>query len=70
MLLLAATALATQPIPTEIRPARQARALVTIIKSEQLRFAEIEKTQPQRLRLSTIRASDGLRQSAKLVEFE
>ena len=70
MLLLAAAALNAQPVPVQISPDRQARVVVTIIKSEQLRFAEIERSQPDRLRQSIIRSRDGTAQPARLVEFE
>ena len=71
MLFLAAAALAAQPAPApQATPARQARAMVTIISGAKLRFAEIEKRQPQLFRLSTVRAPDGSPQAARLVEYQ
>ncbi len=70
MLVFAAIALGAQPVPAEAAPARQARAVVRIIRGDRLRFAEIEKREPERLRFATIRATDGSPQRARLIEFE
>src|SRR5687767_708007 len=60
--------------PVEPRPAaapqRQAQATVRIVAAAALRFAEIEKTSPDRLRDALIRSPDGPPQPARLVEFE
>ena len=49
---------------------QQATAMVRILPGAPLRFAEIEKSAPERLRDTTIRAWDGPPEAARLVEFQ
>ncbi len=72
MLLLAAAALAaSQPAePRLVAPARQAQAVVRIVRSATLRFSEIERSQPQLLRESKVRSSSGDFETARLIEFQ
>lgn len=71
-LALAAAALA---VPLEraehqaAEPVRQASATVTILRSEPLRFAEIERERPQSLRETLVRGADGSVEKLRLVEF-
>ncbi len=51
-------------------PVRQARATVTILSAARLRFADIERDQPQSLRQTVVRAADGSVEVLKLVEFQ
>ena len=53
-----------------VSPGRQARAMVTIVPSASLRFAEIEKARPKALRESRVRSANGSQQTVRLVEFE
>jgi hypothetical protein len=43
---------------------------VTILKSASLRFSEIEKSHPRKLRESRMRGAAGSEQTVRLVEFE
>ena len=73
MILLASIALAAAPAQAEPRPAAasaRAQATIRIISAAELRFEDIERLSPQRLRLSTIRSTAGHAQPAKLVEFQ
>lgn len=72
LLALAALAAAAPPPPTAARaePQRQARASVTILAAEPLRFAEIERTRPAILRDSQVVDADGNASPIRLVEFE
>jgi len=78
MVIVASLALATAALavplervePQAVAPERQARATVTILPAAALRFSEIERTRPEILRDTHVRAPDGSRQPAKLVEFE
>lgn len=65
---LAALAAAAPSVPAS--PERQARAMVTIVSSAALRFAEIEKSRPKALRETRVRSADGSLQTVRLVEFE
>jgi len=65
---LAATLVPQAPAP--VSPERQAQATVTILASAPLRFSEIEKNHPKKLREARVRAADGSVETVKLVEFE
>ena len=65
---LAATLVPHAPAPAS--PGRQAQATVTILASAALRFSEIDKNYPKKLRQTHVRATDGSVQTVKLVEFE
>ena len=72
-LALAAAALAVpleRAEPQAAAPVRQAQATVIILSTAPLRFAEIERDQPETLRESTARGSDGSVERLKLVEFQ
>jgi hypothetical protein len=68
MLLLIAAAAALEAV-APVAPERQARATVRIERAAVLRFDEIEQEEPERLRTTELRESDGSR-AARLVEFE
>jgi hypothetical protein len=68
ILLLAAAASLAPSAP--VRPERQAQAMVRILVAAELRFAAIERTDPKSLRSTTLRASDGAVETARLVEFQ
>jgi hypothetical protein len=73
MVIFTAAMLAATLVPqaaAPVSPGRQARATVTILTSEQLRFSQIAKTQPGRLRDSRIRGAAGSRETVRLVEFQ
>ena len=76
MVLLAALVLATSPAepsapqPQRVTAERQAVAIVRILPGAQLRFAEIEKSSPERLTDTRIRTADGSTEPARLVEFQ
>jgi len=65
---LAATLVPQSPAP--VSPGRQAQATVTILSSVSLRFSEIDKSHPEDLRETRVRAADGSVETVKLVEFE
>lgn len=65
---LAATLVPQAPAPAS--PGRQAQATVTILTSATLRFSQIEKSDPQKLRETRVRAADGSVATVRLVEFE
>ncbi|HVL78347.1 MAG TPA: hypothetical protein VM346_03570 [Sphingomicrobium sp.] len=44
--------------------------MIRIVQAEQIRFAEIERHEPQRLRMSSAQLGDGSRESLRIVEFE
>ena len=70
---LAVAALAVSPQPAEqqaVAPARQAQATVTIVSAATIRFAELERSQPELLRDTQVDDADGSTQPARLVEFE
>jgi hypothetical protein len=69
LLFLAAAASTLQPI-VPVGASAHARAVVRIEQGTELRFAEIEREQPQRIQERTVRSSDGSVQPARLVEFE
>jgi hypothetical protein len=56
--------------PQAAVPVRQARATVTILSAATLRFADIEREQPETLRETVVRAADGSVEVLKLVEFQ
>ena len=56
--------------PQAAVPVRQARATVTILSAARLRFADIEREQPNSFRQSVVRAADGSVEVLKLVEFQ
>ena len=68
--MLAAIVLASAPTQPPVAPQRQAQATVTIVASAALRFSEIEKTQPERLREAQVRAADGSTATVRLVEYQ
>lgn len=73
MVILAAAALAATLVPqalAQVAPQRQARAMVTILSSAQLRFGEIDRDQPHMLRETRIRTADGSLETVRLVEFQ
>lgn len=74
MVFLAALAVAAQPplnaSPLPTSAMRQARATVTILSAAPLRFHEIERSSPDQLRDTHVRATDGTMQPARLVEFQ
>ena len=67
MLLLAAAlaAVATEPV----RPDRQAKASVRIVRAEPHHFREIERADPRRLRSITVRSADGAIERLRVVEY-
>ena|SRR5687768_400469 len=72
-LALATAALAVPLVRVEtqaVAPVRQAQVTVTILPAARLRFAEIERDQPERLRETMVRRPDGSSEAVKLVEFE
>jgi hypothetical protein len=69
LLFLAAVVTTLQP-STPGRATAQARVTVRIEQGMVLRFAELERDQPQRLHERMVKASDGSLQPARLVEFE
>ena len=72
-LALASAALAVPLEPVEPQaavPVRQARSTVTILSAAKLRFADIEREQPQSLRETVVRSADGSVEVLKLVEFQ
>ena len=78
MVIFASLALATAALavpleraePAIVAPVRQATATVTILRSEPLRFSEIERERPRMLRESVIRGADGSIEKLRLVEFQ
>ena len=56
--------------PQAAVPVRQARATVTILSAAGLRFADIEREQPEALRETVVRGADGSVELLKLVEFQ
>jgi hypothetical protein len=73
MAIVALAALAATLVPqvqAPVSPGRQAQAMVTILSSASLRFADIEKTHPKTLREARVRAADGSVATVRLVEFE
>jgi hypothetical protein len=70
MLLFLAVAASNLQPAMPVRASAQARVTVRIEQGTELRFAELERDQPQRLQVRMIRASDGSVQPARLVEFE
>ena len=74
MLILAvASIIATDPPRAEVQPAapsRQAVAVVQIVRPASLRFQEIERSHPELLRDSLVRAQGDALQPARLVEFQ
>ncbi|WP_309662345.1 hypothetical protein [Sphingomonas sp.] len=73
MVIVALAALAATLVPqapTPVSPGRQAQATVTILASASLRFSDIARDHPKKLRETLIRAADGSVQTVKLVEFE
>jgi hypothetical protein len=75
MVILAALVLSATPVEAP-RPARivaaerQAQAVVRILPGAALRFAEIERSAPETLRDTYIRAPDGSPEPARLVEYQ
>ena len=67
-MLLIAAVIATTATPAV--PDRQARASVRIVRVEPLRFAEIERLQPNLLRDAIIRTRDGRIEPARLLEYQ
>ncbi len=63
-------AVSTAQAPAPAAPERQAQAMVRILSSAPLRFSQIERDQPQRLRESMLRRRDGSTETLRLVEFE
>ncbi len=72
MLILAAAVLAATPPaePRVVAPARQAQAVVRIIKSAALRFSELDKSQPQLFRETKVRSAGGSIETTRLIEFQ
>lgn len=70
ILAVLANAAAAGATPAMAVPERQAQAVVKILKVEPIRFAEIERSRPEALRETQVRAPDGSRQPARLLEFE
>jgi hypothetical protein len=73
MVIVVAAALAATLVsqaPASVSPGRQAQATVTILTSATLRFSEIEKSHPRKLRETRVRAPDGSVAKVRLVEFE
>jgi hypothetical protein len=70
MLLLLAIAASNLQPAMPVRAVAQARVTVRIEQGSELRFAELERNQPQRLHERMIKTSDGLVQPARLIEFE
>lgn len=73
ILTAAAASIAQAPAsttPSAVSPDRQAQAVVRIARPAELRFAEIEQSEPERLRDSMIRSRDGQFEPARLVEFQ
>jgi hypothetical protein len=69
--LLAAAIIPAASAPKQTATAEpQATAMVRILPGAALHFAEIEKTAPERLRDTTIRAPLGTSEAARLVEFQ
>ncbi|HVH38046.1 MAG TPA: hypothetical protein VM757_05615 [Sphingomicrobium sp.] len=68
VMLLIAAVIATTATPAV--PDRQARASVRIVRVEPLRFAEIERLQPNLLRDAIIRTRDGRIEPARLLEYQ
>jgi hypothetical protein len=67
----AALAVPLEPVePQAAVPVRQARATVTILSAAKLRFADIEREQPQSLRETIVRSADGSVEVLKLIEFQ
>lgn len=69
MLLLAAALSAAAAPPSPVRPDRQAKASVRIIRAEPLQFREIERTQAGRLRSITVRSANGAIERLRVVEY-
>jgi hypothetical protein len=69
MLLLAASIMAA-PALRPATPQRQATASVRILRVEPVKFQEIERSEPGRLRSTLIRAVDGQREAARLLEYQ
>lgn len=69
LLFLAAAVTALQPA-MPVGALAQARVTVRIEQGTVLRFAELERDQPQLLNERMVRSSDGALQPARLVEFE
>ncbi len=63
-------AVSTAQVPALAAPERQAQAMVRILSSAPLRFSEIARDQPQRLRETIVRRRDGSTERLKLVELE
>ena len=71
MLVSAAIAVATVVSPARpAEPRRQATATVRIVSTQPLHFAEIERTEPERLRTTAIRGRDGQPEPARLYEYQ
>ena len=70
MLILAAALAATATPSEPVAPESQARAVVRILKGEAVRFAEVEKNDPQLLRETTVHSPEGAEEKARLIEFE
>jgi hypothetical protein len=78
MVIFASLALATAALAVPLEraepeagtPVRQATATVTILRAEPLRFTDIEREQPQLLRETLVRGSDGSAEKLRLVEFQ
>ena len=71
MVLLIATAAALAAIPAPDRgPSRQATATVRIVRAKPLHFAEIERQDPNTLRLSLTRSREGKRDQVRIYEYQ
>jgi hypothetical protein len=70
MLLFLAAAVTAVQAETPVRALAQARVTVRIEQGIVLRFAELERDQPQRLHDRIVRAADGSVEPARLIEFE
>ena len=71
MFLVAVTVATLVALPAADKgPSRQARATVRIVRAEPLHFAELEREQPNELRVSLIRSRDGTREPIRLYEYQ
>ncbi len=71
MILLVATAAALAALPAvDAGPSRQARATVRIVRAKPLHFAQIEREEPNILRVSLVRTRDGKREPIRLYEYQ
>ena len=72
MVILATAAIVASLVPNAgpATPQRQAQATVTILASAELRFSQIEATDPKTLRETSVRGADGTIETVRLIEFQ